>query len=432
MKISIIGLGYVGSVSLLCLSKLGHQVIGFDTNAKKHERLRQGRLPILEQGLKKEFEKLDKTSIKAAENLEEAILESEIVLVTVSAPIKKDRTVNLDFIENTCAQIAAVLRKRKSPSTIVVRSTVPPGTCESLVAKIESVSGKKNGHGFFFVFNPEFIREGSAIEDYLNPPYTIVGASKPSHSKKLLFAIRKIPGEKIITKMALAELLKYSSNSFHALKVVFANEIGALSQSLGVDANELMRIFSLDKKLNISSYYLSPGFAFGGSCLPKDLKALNQIAQTNKINLPLMRNIEKSNELMTKKALALIKKFRVKKIGFLGITFKAETSDLRGSPALEIMAKLSKNYSIFFFDPNITALELETVNGEISASTIARLSQYRVDSIKSLIKNSEIIVVATREKAFIAPLNKEKKKPIVDLANIPILNDRKNYVGLNW
>jgi len=432
MKISIIGLGYIGSASLICLAKLGHTIIGYDKDKMKVTRLQAGKLPINEKNLRREFERAKISRPVATNNLEEAILKSKVAIVTVSAPLKEDSSVDLSALKSVCTKIAAQIKKKRSPYYIIIRSTVPPGTCQKLISQIEAISGKKNGRGFSLVFNPEFIREGSAIEDYLNPPYIILGAQQPEHTRVIRKVFENISAEKIYSSIELAELLKYACNSFHALKVAFANEISTICQRLDVDADELMRIFTLDKKLNISSYYLIPGFAFGGSCLPKDLKALNHLSELNQTELPVLQSIEKSNEMLINKAVRLIKAERNKKIGFLGITFKAGTSDLRGSPALKVMLELNGNRKIKFFDPNISNLELENANGEISKKTLGLLKNTRVDSAKELIQSSQIIVVATREKSFLPYLRKETHKKIFDLANFGTLKNKKNYVALNW
>jgi GDP-mannose 6-dehydrogenase len=266
----------------------------------------------------------------------------------------------------------------------------------------------------------------------LNPPFIILAAERSEHTRVVRRIFENISADKIVTTIELAELLKYSCNSFHALKVAFTNEISAICQNLGVDVDELMRIFALDRKLNISPYYLTAGFAFGGSCLPKDLKALNRLGELNKINLPVLQSIEKSNEALIKKAIHLIEAESSKKIGFLGITFKAGTSDLRGSPALKVMLELNSHCKIKFFDPNITESELENTNGEISKMTLRLLKENRLETARDLIANCEVIVVATKEKSFLPYLRKETHKKILDLANIEGLKSKKNYVGLNW
>ena len=435
MNISVFGLGYVGCVSLGCLAQNGHQVIGVDVNGNKVGQINKGQATIVEKDIDDIISNgYHEGRIRATTNREEAILETELSIISVGTPSNSNGQLNLDYVFNVANGFGEVLKKKKAFHIIAVRSTVLPGTCSKFAEIVSEKSGKKEGNDFAVLSNPEFLREGSAVEDYYNPPFTLIGCINKEAGNKLAELYNKLPGETIIVETRIAEIMKYINNTFHALKVSFANEVGNICHAIGIDPFEVMDIFVKDNQLNISPYYFKPGFAYGGSCLPKDLKALQAIAHDNYIKAPIIESIDKTNELQIQRAIDLITSQPSKKLGFLGLSFKAGTDDLRNSPAVKVIESLlGKGYNIMIYDKNIITSQLTGTNKEFIEKYIPHLSKLLVPDPKTLISKSDAIIVNTKEEEFPHLLKNEFNKSIVDFVRLgKSFLDRENYQGINW
>ncbi len=430
MKISVFGLGYVGAVTAACLAKLGHEIIGVDVVKYKVDFLNNGEAPVKEKGLK-EFVKngMLKGRLSATTNPKEAILNSEISFVCVGTPPKKNGDIDINPLKRTMSDIGKVLRE-KDYHIIVVRSTIFPGTLEKLKRILEEVSGKKEGKDFALAVNPEFLREGSAIKDFFCPPYIIVGANKKKIGKKIFEVYKKIKCKKFIVNEKIAQAIKYVNNSWHALKVSFANEISSICKKLDIDAKKLMDLFCEDKQLNISPYYLKPGFAYGGSCLPKDIEVLRVNAKKLNLTTPLLNSVQESNFEHIKRAIKLIENLKKKNIGILGITFKEGVGDIRGNPILPIINHfLNKNYKIKIYDKLIEESDIELLDMSYREEIFDMINKEnlkeQIGSITSLfsnldeVLNQKIIVISNRDESLKELLkNLKEDQIIVDLQNL--------------
>ena len=437
MNIRIFGLGYVGCISLGCLAKNGHNVIGVDLNDTKVDFINNGKPTIVEAEIDDiiyEQHKLGR--ISATTNSIQAVLNTDVSIICVGTPSQGSGHLDLNSVLKVAEEIGIVVDKKSSFHVIMIRSTVMPGTNEQVARIIEESSGKKRNKHFEVVSNPEFLREGTAIRDYYNPPYTLIGTTSDSAIKITREIYKDIDAPFIVTDVKVAEMIKYVNNAFHAQKIVFANEIGNICKKLELDAYKLMEIFCLDTKLNISPYYLKPGFAYGGSCLPKDLKALRTIAHDHYLECPALENIERSNELHKKLVLEQIIQFEKEKIGFLGLSFKAGTDDLRNSPILDaIEVLLGKGFDIRIYDNNVNLSRLTGANREYILKKIPFVSKFLIDKPNIFLKHSDLIVVVNKEKEFTDILNKvSEDKIIYDLVNIDFKNKekKKNYTGVAW
>jgi GDP-mannose 6-dehydrogenase len=437
LNISIFGLGYVGCVSLGCLAKNGHRVVGIDLNKTKVDFINEGKSPIVEKEVDTIlFEQHKLGKISATTNGVQAVIDTDISFICVGTPSTSNGHLNLNSIYNVSEEIAKGIKEKETFHVVVIRSTVLPGTNTKVSKIIGEVSGKNCNNSFSVVSNPEFLREGSAIKDYYNPPYTLIGSNNDKAIQRIHHIYEGIEAPILITDIEIAELIKYVNNAFHALKITFSNEIGSICKKLEIDSHKLMDIFCKDNKLNISSYYLKPGFAFGGSCLPKDLKALKTIAHDFYLECPVIENIEKSNELQKKKVLEQILQFSKEKVSFLGLSFKSGTDDLRGSPIIDIIEKLlGKGLNIKIFDKNVHLSQLLGANKEYILQKIPYISKFIIDDPNEIIEFSDVIVVVNKEKEFQEILEKvPRDKIIYDLVNINFKNKdgMKNYVGICW
>lgn len=436
MNISVFGMGYVGCICLGCLAKNGHNVIGVDINKSKVDHINNGKSVIIENGIEKIIhEQWQLRHVSATENAYEAVLRTNVSLVCVGTPSTGNGHLNLKSIFNVTNEIAKAIMDKKEFHVVVLRSTVLPGTNEKVAILLENVSRKMNGTDFSVVTNPEFLREGSAVNDFYTPPYTLLGSTdeKAINITKEIYA--EIDAPIIITDPKTAEILKYVNNAFHALKITFANEVGNICKGIGIDSHELMDIFCMDTKLNISKKYLKPGFSYGGSCLPKDLKALKTIAHDLYIECPVLENIERSNEEQKNNVLNNILKFGKNKIGFVGISFKEGTDDLRNSPIIDIIEKLiGKGYEILIFDRNVRLSQLIGANKDYILKKIPYISNFIIEDIRLLVDFSEIIVVVNNEDEFNSIYDKiPNDKIIYDLVNVQYNNYKtENYVGISW
>ncbi len=432
MNISVFGLGYVGCVSLGCLAQSGHKVIGVDPNKTKVDQINSGKATIVEKDIDEIIKKtFEAGNIEATLDYGHAIKNSEISIICVGTPSSSTGHLNFDYIFGVSEQIGDAIKNKKVHHIIAIRSTVMPGTCEKAS---DIISKRSGGNNFTVISNPEFLREGTAVNDYYNPPLLLVGSENKEAAEKYVSIYSNIKTKVIITKTRVAEVMKYINNSYHALKISFANEVGNICEKLDIDSHEAMKIFCEDKQLNISPYYFKPGFAYGGSCLPKDLKAFQRLASDLYIDAPLIQSIDKSNDNQIKKAIDLISSNTGKKIGFLGLSFKEGTDDLRNSPSVTVIESLlGKGFEISIYDKNVHLSHLTGTNKSFIEQHIPHLSKLLTADLDELINNSEVLVVATKETEFTEKLTGVRNKVIIDLVRInDNLLEQENYTGIAW
>jgi GDP-mannose 6-dehydrogenase len=438
MKVSVFGLGYVGSVSAASFAADGHTVIGVDVNPDKVTSLNQGRSPIVEKGL----DELIKTaaengSLRATTSTDEAVQSTDLSLLCVGTPSRKNGSLDLSYLTRVCEQIGTALRSKSDYHVVVVRSTVLPGTTHDIVIPtLEQASGKTYGTDFGVTVNPEFLREGTAIHDFRHPPLTLVGHNYKSDAAPTEALYARVQAPLVNTSIRTAEMIKYASNTWHALKVCFANEIGNLCKRLEIDSHEVMDIFCRDEKLNLSSYYMKPGFAFGGSCLPKDVRALQYRAKEVDLEMPVIQSILGSNQLQIRHALDQVMDSGKKRIGLLGFSFKAGTDDLRESPIVILAeALLGKGYELRIYDKNVSLARLVGANKAYINEQIPHLSSLLCETIDEVLDNSDVIVVGNGAPEFSDALKKTRpEQKIVDLVRVK--TDRSQiparYEGICW
>jgi GDP-mannose 6-dehydrogenase len=435
MNISIFGLGYVGCVSLGCLAQNGHQVIGVDINKNKVDLINSGKPTIIEAEIDRIIsEQHSAGNISATTEAAQAVLQSEISIIAVGTPSTEKGHLNLQYIFNVAERIGTALKQKDDFHIIALRSTVMPGSCDKIADILQKFSGKKRNEGFAVVDNPEFLREGTAVKDYYHPPLTLIGSDNKEAAAKVAKLYEQLPAEIIITELKVAEIMKYVNNTYHALKISFGNEIGNISSELGIDSHEVMSIFCKDKQLNISPYYFKPGFAYGGSCLPKDLKGLQTLAHDLYVDVPVIDSIDKTNENQIARATKMIHKYWNKKLGFLGLSFKEGTDDLRNSPAVKIIESLlGKGADITIYDKNVNTTMLTGTNRDYVDARIPHLSKLLNPDLDQVIAESDVLIVNTKEKEFIEKLKLVQDKVIIDFVR---LGDDflylKNYKGINW
>jgi len=435
MNISIFGLGYVGCVSLGCLAQNGHKVIGVDVNQNKIDLINQGKPTIIEAEIDRIIKEQHAAgSIIATTDSEMAVLNSEISIIAVGTPSSEKGHLNLNYIFTVAEKIGNAIKKKDEFHIVALRSTVMPGTCDKIADIIEKSSGKKRNEAFAVVDNPEFLREGTAVKDYYHPPLTLIGSDNKAAAAKVAQLYEQLPAEIIISDLKVAEIMKYVNNTYHALKISFGNEIGNICSELGIDSHEVMDIFCKDKQLNISPYYFKPGFAYGGSCLPKDLKGLQTLAHDLYVNVPVIDSIDKTNENQIARATKIIYKYWNKKIGFLGLSFKEGTDDLRNSPAVRVIESLlGKGADITVYDKNVNTTMLTGTNKDYIDARIPHLSKLLNPNLEEVISKSDVLVVNTKEKEFIERLKTIDTKIIIDFVRLgDEFLDKKNYMGINW
>ncbi len=397
MRVVVVGLGYVGSVCSACLASRGHDVIGVDTSAFKVDLVERGESPIVEHKLADLIrEGRASGRLRATTRIAEAMAGAEVVLVCVGTPSAPDGSLDLDHVKRACVEVGEAIAKAGRWVVVVQRSTMLPGSVEDqLTPVLERASGGKSGVDFGVACNPEFLREGTAVEDFFGAEYTVIGAGDPRSAQALLDLYGEVGGEKIVTSVRTAESLKYVNNTFHALKVSFANEVGRWAKREGVDSHEVMRLFCKDTRLNLSAYYFKPGFAFGGSCLPKDVRALNARARRQGLNLPVMDSVLRSNEVHVEQAIRMIEGLGRRKVGVLGLSFKAGTDDLRESPILRVIGALvGKGYSVLLHDPNVDVERLLGANRTFVEHELPYLPERLRTDLGAVVRESEVIVVA--------------------------------------
>ena len=436
MNVSIFGLGYVGAVSAACLAKLGHTVIGVDVGQVKVDIINQGHSPIIEKdidALVKQAVQADKLS--ATVNLNEAINNTELSIVCVGTPSQLNGNLDLKYIRRVCEGIGLALKKKAARHVVVIRSTILPGTMRNvIIPTLEEFSSKQAGQGFGVCNNPEFMREGTAVSDFFNPPKTVIGETDAISGDALLSLYEGLEAPVIRTDLETAEMVKYVDNTWHALKIGFANEVGNICKNLDIDSHKVLDIFCQDTKLNISCSYLKPGFAFGGSCLPKDLRALTYKARRLDLNLPILNAILPSNEQQTEKGFKMVMAKGNRKIGVLGFSFKAGTDDLRESPMVEIIERLlGKGYDIRIYDKNVKLASLVGANRDYILNHIPHISKLMTENIDDLLAHAETIIIGNNDPEFNTIFQKMKpNQTIIDFVRITDEIDRSMYEGICW
>jgi GDP-mannose 6-dehydrogenase len=403
MRVVVVGLGYVGSVCSACLADRGHDVVGVDTSEWKVERIRAGESPIVEKSLPELISRAVRAGrLSATTRIADAMPGADIVLVCVGTPSAEDGSLDLNHVKRACAEVGSALRGAKQFVTVVMRSTMLPGSVLGELAPVlEQAAGGQAGREFGVAYNPEFLREGTAVEDFFTADYTILGAGCERSGAALRQLYTGVGGELIVTPIPTAEMLKYVNNSFHALKVSFANEFGRLCKREGVDGHEVMRLMRRDSKLNLSGAYLSPGFAFGGSCLPKDVRAVNSRARRHDLELPVLAAILRSNELQTDEAVHLIERFKKRKLGFLGLSFKAGTDDLRESPILRVIGTLvGKGYDVQLHDPSVDMAHVLGANRRFIEDELPYLPERLRPEVDDILAHAEVVVIGNRSAAY--------------------------------
>ncbi|MBI2827730.1 MAG: UDP-glucose/GDP-mannose dehydrogenase family protein [Acidobacteria bacterium] len=406
MRISVFGLGYVGSVTAACFAKVGHEVIGVDTNAEKVGMVNAAMSPVVEPGLGVVLaEVVEARRLRVTISSEEAVRNTDLALICVGTPGRANGHLNVDAIERVGREIGQALRSRPDPYTVVLRSTVLPGTTERvLVPALLAGARRKAGPWLRLAVNPEFMREGSSLRDFAHPPFTLVGCPDPETASLLRWLYAGVDAPFVHTAVRTAEMIKYVSNAFHALKVSFANEIGDVCEAFGVDAQEVMRIFLMDRKLNVSEAYLRPGFAFGGSCLPKDLRALLHAALSADVSLPLLSAILPSNEAQIRRGVEAVLGARKRRVGVIGLSFKPGTDDLRESPMVALVENLiGKGCDVRILDRNVSIARLVGANRRYIEEEIPHIASLMCENVETLLAHAEVLVIGnTSEEAALA------------------------------
>jgi GDP-mannose 6-dehydrogenase len=439
LSISVFGLGYVGSVSAACFASMGHQVVGVDVNPAKVEMMESGRSPIIEAGMSELVAEGSKACrLQATMDSTAAVLESDISFVCVGTPSLRNGKLDLSHIEKVAREIGGALRLKKAPHTFVLRSTVLPGTTESVVVPLlERESSRRAGVDFSVAYNPEFMREGTAVADFLQPPYTILGAQDAAQIAALRELYGETPGKVFETSIAVAEMVKYFSNAFHAVKVTFANELGTLCKQLGVDAQAATQIFTSDTRLNISPAYLSPGFAFGGSCLPKDVRALTYRAKELDLKLPMLESLLPSNSEHIERAVEAVIRTKKRRIAQLGLSFKAGTDDLRESPQVQLVKRLlGEGYEMKIWDRDVSLGRLAGSNRQYIEDVIPHIGSLLSADLEGVLQWGEVVIVGnksvTRED-LVRMLRKDQA--VIDLVNLDKSQRAEGasfYEGICW
>ncbi|HEU4685456.1 MAG TPA: nucleotide sugar dehydrogenase [Nitrospira sp.] len=422
MRISVFGLGYVGTVSAGCLASGGHDVWGVDVNADKVAAINAGITPIVEPEIGDFIAKAkDAGLLKATVSSAEGIQATDVSFICVGTPSQSNGSLDLTHLKRVCEDIGQALKNKKTDHTIVFRSTTLPGTTEDVAIPIlEKVSGRNVGQGLYVCYNPEFLREGTSVKDYYHPPKIVIGERRPGEGDVVEKIYAGIEAPVVRTSIKAAEMVKYSDNAFHALKVTFANEIGNICKKLGIDSHVVMDIFCQDTKLNLSKVYLRPGFAFGGSCLPKDLRALSYQAKRTDVDVPVLNAILQSNASHIRGVVQRILSLGKKRVGFLGMTFKPDTDDLRESPLVEVIETLlGKGYSVKIYDKNVATSRLIGANKRFIEEHIPHLSSLLTERIDDVVQGSEVVVVGYKSPEFLPALQQmSADQVIIDLARI--------------
>lgn len=453
MKVSVFGLGYVGTVSAACLATEGHDVIGVDVNPAKLAMIGEGRTPVVEERIGDIVaEVVASGRLTVTDGVASAIHASDLSLICVGTPSAGNGSLDTTYLERAAREIGEALRTRDDVAgrhTVVFRSTMLPGTCLGvLVPILEDASGLLAGQDFGVAVNPEFLREGSSVKDFYDPPKTVVGELDPASGDAVLSLYAGLGAPEFRVEPPVAEMTKYVDNTFHGLKIGFANEIGALARELGVDSHDVMEIFLSDTKLNISPAYLRPGFAFGGSCLPKDLRGLVHAARRHDVRVPILENVLPSNDEHIQRAFEHVAATGKRRVGVFGLAFKGGTDDLRESPLVELCERmLGKGYDLRIYDPAVVESALLGANRAFIEAHLPHLRDLLVDSVADVVDHAEVLVVGKADEDVRAALEDTERSgagpsnahgtpvPVIDLVRLPDAAARRQqegYVGLAW
>jgi GDP-mannose 6-dehydrogenase len=434
----VFGLGYVGAVSAACFARNGHEIVGVDTNASKVQSFNAGRAPVVEPGLDElMLEGVRQGRIRATSSVKDAVNHTDVSIVCVGTPSRPNGSLNLDAVEAVSSQIGTCLADKEDDGhLIMLRSTVLPGTVRDIVLPaLERSSGKRAGEHFSVVHNPEFLRESSAIKDFDNPPLTVIGAGDEAAGRRAAELYEGIEAPLVITSVETSEMVKYTANVWHALKVCFGNEVGNVCKAVGIDGHEVMELFCRDTKLNISPAYLKPGFAFGGSCLPKDTRAISHLAKSLDLDIPVISSIMPSNAVQIERAAKRIMALGRRKVAVLGFSFKAGTDDLRESPQIELIERLiGKGYDLRLYDRSVNLAALTGANRDYIRNAIPHINSIMVESLDEALAHGEIVIVGNNAAEFAdVPGRLKSDQTLIDLVRIDgtdQLGDR--YDGINW
>jgi GDP-mannose 6-dehydrogenase len=439
LRLSVFGLGYVGCVSAACLASRGHRVIGVDVNPQKTEFVAAGRTPVVEERIGELIEAAVAAGDLATSNDPiAAVHDSDVTIVCVGTPSGPGGALSTVYLERASEEIGTALATKDSFHVVVYRSTMLPGTClDVLVPALERASGKKMGVDFGVCINPEYLREGTSVRDFLDPPKTVVGESDPRSGALVMSLYEGLPGPRFQVPLAVAEMSKYVDNSYHALKIAFANEIGTVCDSVGLDSHQVMDLFLADTKLNVSAAYLRPGFAFGGSCLPKDVRALTHVARRRDLDLPVLAGVLESNEAHLRRCVELVLSYHRRRVGIFGLSFKAGTDDLRESPLVELAERLlGKGHDIRVYDPHVALSRLVGANRAYLDERIPHVADLLTDDPAAVLEHAEVCVVGTTDPKVLAAL--ENVGPdciVIDLVRVPAtsaLRSHPGYRGIAW
>jgi GDP-mannose 6-dehydrogenase len=436
MKISIFGLGYVGCVSAACFAKDGHEVVGVDVSTNKVEIINSGGSPIVEPGIAELIAEATASGhLKATTDSAAAIVASEVSLICVGTPSNANGSLDLRYVKRVCEEIGASLKRKNERHVVVIRSTMLPGTIESIVIPaLEQTSGKQAQRDFGVCINPEFLREGTSLKDFYAPPFTLIGADDPDTAEIVSKLYSSIDARLFITPVKTAEMVKYVCNCFHALKVTFANEVGNICKALEIDSHEVMEVFCQDTKLNLSPYYLKPGFAFGGSCLPKDLRAINYKAKELDVETPVLAAVLPSNRRQIETAIDMVVRTGSKRIGVLGFSFKAGTDDLRESPIVTLIETLiGKGYQLSIYDRDVSLARLAGANKEYIEREIPHISQLMRSSIDEVLASADVVILGNKADEFrVVETRLKDGQLLIDLVRLFDRRSDDSYQGICW
>jgi GDP-mannose 6-dehydrogenase len=438
MNISIFGLGYVGAVSLACLAREGHRVVGVDVDPAKLAFIRDGKTPVVEEGMIELMAKVVASGrVSVTDDVRQALLDTDVSLICVGTPSAPNGSQDQSAILRLAEELGRAIRGKDASHIFVFRSTLVPGTVEHVLApRIENEAGKKSGTDFHVCFQPEFLREGTSIRDYDNPPFTIVGASADEPIRVLKHLFGHLPCDFHATSIRAAEMVKYCCNNFHALKITFANETARLCEALAVDPFEVMDLICRDTQLNISRAYLRPGFAFGGSCLPKDLRATMYLAKTRDVELPMLRGILDSNRAHIDHAIAKVLASGKRRVGMIGLSFKTGTDDLRESPLVTLAEHfIGKGLSLLVYDPEVHLSRLLGANRRFIEQHVPHIGSLMREDLDDVIGESEVLVVGLSDTKVLEAIRKRTRRDqiVIDLVNIGSRDEiAAQYVGLCW
>ncbi|WGF87678.1 nucleotide sugar dehydrogenase [Marinivivus vitaminiproducens] len=437
LRIGVFGLGYVGTVSAACLARGRRRVVGVDPQAVKVDLINAGKPPIVEAGIAELVaEAVEAGRLRATTSAAEAVAATDLSLVCVGTPSRANGSLDTGALETLCEEIGQALRAKSDYHVVVIRSTTLPGTLRGIVQPIlERESGKRAGVDFGLCNNPEFLREGTAVADYFGPPKTVIGADDAKAADIVAALYAEIEAPLVVTSVEIGEMVKYADNSWHAVKVTFANEIGSVCQALGIDSHKLMDLVCQDKKLNLSAYYMKPGFAFGGSCLPKDMRALTYKARALDVSVPMLGHVLASNRHQVDRATDMVTGLGKRRVGVLGFSFKAGTDDLRESPMVELIERLiGKGYDLRLFDRRVNLARLLGANKQYIHDMVPHIPTLMVDSVEDVLTFGDVIIIGNNDPDFHdVPRRLRPDQVLVDTVRLPGTGvSTETYRGVNW